>query len=233
VASVEETMRLLDSIVRLRRAERVPAAAEDVAPVRRDLEAQVGSTLSRSRASRALGVSQTALDRWVDDGAVPTVVDPRGRHEVPLPFVIELAEEIENARRAGPLRHPLAVALARRRDAARKLDAGLPSPESGIRAPRDHRTSERRALAYHRVVAERLDERMLAEAKARVERLAGQGHLHPSYADRWREILSLPLDAVAEKLVEDTQGARDLRQASPFAGVLNEQERRRIIELVR
>jgi hypothetical protein len=142
-----DTLRLVDSIVRLRRAERVRRAAPDVAPVRRQLESQLGPTLSRSRASKIFGVSQTA----------------------------------------------------------------------------------RRSLAYHRAIAERLDDSLVAEARDRVDRLATEGHMHPTYAKRWREALALPVADLAAAIAADTQDARDLHQSSPFAGVLNEYERRRII----
>jgi hypothetical protein len=232
MASVEETTRLVDGIVRLRRVEGLPEAVEDVAPVRRELERQVGPTLSRSRASHLLGVSQTALDRWIETGAVPIVVGPRGRREVPLPFVVELIEAIDSSRREGA-RRPLAAALAKRRDAAKRVDAALAPVKATGRVAHGHRRPERRALAYHRVIAKRLDDRMLAEAMARVDRLDHEGHLHPRYADRWRAILTQPIDAVRTELIADDQEGRDLRQNSPFAGMLNEQERRRIIELVR
>ena len=55
----------------------------------------------------------------------------------------------------------------------------------------------------------------------------------PGYAERWRQILSLPIAQIAKAIAADDQEARDLRQNSPFAGVLNEQERRHIIETVR
>ena len=89
MARIAESLKLVDGIVRLRRAERVGEVARDVAPVRRDLESRLGSTLSRSRAARILGVSQTALDRWVAARRIPVVLTPRGRWEVPRQFVIE------------------------------------------------------------------------------------------------------------------------------------------------
>jgi hypothetical protein len=234
MASVIESRKLVDGIVRLRRAERIPEAAADVSPVRRDLEARLGPTLSRSRTAQILGVSQTALDRWVAVGQIPIVLTPTGRREVPRPFVVELREAVGELRSRGHGHHPLAAALAARREAAAKIDAGRryprPSPSS---APRGHQTAERRSLALHRVVAERLDEPLVEEARERVERLAREGHLHPRHAERWRELLSLPIPELAAAIVSDDQGGRDLRQNGPFAGVLNEQERRRIIETVR
>ena len=101
MSSVTETKKLIDGIVRLRRVERIPAAAADASPVRRDLEERVGPTLSRSRAALILGVSQTALDRWVRAGQIPIVLMPGGRREVPRQFVVELRESIDDLRRAG------------------------------------------------------------------------------------------------------------------------------------
>ncbi len=235
MTGVAETTRLVDSIVRLRRAERIPHAAEDVAPVRRDLESRLGPTLSRSRASRILGVSQTALDRWVAAGEIPIVITPRGRREVPRQFVVEMSESIDRLKRRGRGRHPLAAALAERRNAA--IEAGaVPPPArraSKPSAPRGHRTAERRSRAYHEAIAERLDEQLVCEARERVEHLAAEGHMDPRYAERWRQILFLPIDQIAKAIAADDQEARDLHQNSPFAGVLNEQERRHIIETVR
>ena len=133
------------------------------------LEAQLGPTLTRSRAAQLLGVSQTALERWVAAGQIPIVVTPAGRREVPRQFVIELREAIAELVARGRTRHPLAAALAARREAAARI--GGPAAKAGSpAAPEAHRTAERRGLAVHRVVAERLDETMVQEASRRVER---------------------------------------------------------------
>lgn len=230
MASIAESLRLVDGIVRLRRAERVKEVARDVAPVRRDLESRLGPTLSRSRAARVLGVSQTALDRWVAARQIPVVLTPQGRREVPRQFVIELRESIDELLRKGAHRHVLAAALAERRKAAEGPGGWPPPGKQQLASARGHGTAERRSLAFHAVIADRLDESMLEDARERVERLTGEGHLHPRYAERWREILARPVAEVASAIVADSQDARDLRQNSPFAGILNEQERRRIIE---
>jgi predicted transcriptional regulator len=234
MASVAESRKLVDGIVRLRRAERIPAAAEDIAPVRRDLELRLGPTLSRSRTAQILGVSQTALDRWVRARQVPIVLTPHGRREVPRQFVVELREAIDELLNAGQRRHLLAQALERRREAAAELGRGAGLGETAKRrGPAGHGTAARRGLAFHVLIAERLDRGMVEEAQDRVERLASEGHLHPRYAERWRALLVRPLAEISEVIVADTQEARDLRQNSPFAGVLNEQERRRVIETIR
>lgn len=231
---VSESTKLIDGVVRLRRAERIPGAAEDVRPVRRELEARLGSTLSRSRTARILGVSQTALDRWVEAGQVPVVVTPRGRREVPRQFVVELREAVDALAAEGRRRHRLAAALAARREAAARLGgdnrADPPSSSEASEPAGGHRTAERRARAYHAVVADRLNEAMIDDARARIEQLAVDGHIDPRYANRWRELLARPCDEIARAIVADDQTAVDLRQNSPFSGVLNEQERRQIIE---
>jgi hypothetical protein len=234
MTSVAESKKLVDGIVMLRRAERIPAAAPDVSPVRRDLEARLGPTLSRSRAAQILGVSQTALDRWVAAGQIPIVLTPAGRREVPRQFVIELREAIGGQHGESSGRHPLAAALsARGKAAAKAIDGRLASSLGRPVSPEGHRTAERRSLALHRIIAGRLDEGMVEEARQRVERLRAEGHLHPHYAGRWRKLLARPLAEIATAIAADDQDSRDLRQNSPFAGVLNEQERRRIIEAVR
>lgn len=227
---------LLKNVVRLRRAERIPAAAADVADVRAGLEDAIGPTVSRALAARLLGVSQTALDRWISAGEVPTVITPSGRREVPRHFVVDLAESIEELERRGVHRHRLAAALRQRRPEPDALRSVLPS-EAGARRspsePRDHRTAERRSLAYHQAVAARLDERLIREARERLDQWRRINGIHPVYAKEWEEVLSRPPDEVARIIASDTPDARALRQSSPFAGALHEDERRQIIEAVR
>jgi DNA-binding transcriptional MerR regulator len=232
MAGIADTLTLVDSIVRLRRAERIRLAAPDVAPARRQLEAQLGPTLSRSRASRVLGVSQTALDRWASGGQMPVVIAPSGRREVPRQVVLELRESLDRLREKGVTRHPLSIALAERNNADRSPRQVVPEAQSQ-RLPTGHDTAERRSLAYHQAVAERLNDDLIAEARDRVDRLSAGDHMHPDYAQRWREILALPMDRLAMAITADDQATRDLRQSSPFAGALNEYERRQIIDAVR
>lgn len=234
MTNVAESSKLVDGILRLRRAERVPEVAQEVAPVRREMESRLGPTLSRSRAAHILGVSQTALDRWVAARQVPVVITPRGRKEVPRQFVIEVREAIDELIREGRRGRLLARALKRRSEAAAGIGSGEPTRSADTAAASDgHRTAERRALANHALIAERLDEGMIEAARETVDRLASEGRLHPRYTERWRLLLSRPRAEIARALAADTEEDRDLRQNSPFAGVLNEQERRRVIETVR
>jgi hypothetical protein len=231
MARIADTLSLVDNIVRLRRAERIRRVAPDVAPVRRQLEAQLGPTLSRARAAKILGVSQTALDRWVAAGQIPVAITPSGRNEVPRQVVLELRESLDRLKSKGIARHPLSVALAERRRTAhsvREADSRAPMPQPST----GHDTADRRSLAYHQAIAGRLDEALVAEGRARVDRLAADGHMHPAYAGHWRAVLALPIDQIAKEITADSVEARELRQNSPFAGILNEHERRRIIESV-
>ena len=96
-----------------------------------------------------------------------------------------------------------------------------------------HRTAERRSLEYHRLVAERLDEALLAKARARVEEwIAERGPVHPVYARRWKAVLDRSVPEIASILVTDDEPSRDLRQNTPFAGALTPSERWRILREV-
>lgn len=86
----------------------------------------------------------------------------------------------------------------------------------------------------HRLVAERLNVAVLARARERVGGwLAEDGPVDRRWASQWNDLLNLPIGELKGKLVEDSEGMRDLRQSTPFAGVLKEDERRKILEEVR
>lgn len=70
--------------------------------------------MPKTRAAQILGVSLTALDRWIERGAIPTVRRPSSsRQEVATQVVIDLAVEIRALRETGRKRALLATALAR------------------------------------------------------------------------------------------------------------------------
>ena len=48
------------------------------------------------------------------------------------------------------------------------------------------------------------------------------------WAMEWGRILEMPIYRIAKTISSDTPRARELRQTSPFAGVLSEQERREL-----
>jgi hypothetical protein len=234
MSAVSEQHQLLDNVLRLRRAERSAPSVEDISAVRADLERRIGHAVSRATAARLLGVSQTALDRWIGQGDIPTVVTARGRTEVPLDALLDLVEAVEERRRDTSVPHPLATVLHARRREADALDPAIVLPARYRRGTsrRGHRAAELRGLAYHRAVASRLDEQMVADARRRLGRWREDGRIDRRYAGAWDDVLKLPLPQIRRMIGRDSQRARDLRQSSPFAGALHERERQRVLELV-
>src|SRR5919202_5941744 len=98
-----DTSSLVENIVRLRRAARSAdgAVRDEIESVLANLEDAAGPTVSRAEAARLLGISQTALDRWIGKGEIPAVVTPGGRREIPLAQLVGLLEDLESRRGAG------------------------------------------------------------------------------------------------------------------------------------
>jgi hypothetical protein len=96
-----------------------------------------------------------------------------------------------------------------------------------IVAMNGHRTAERRSLAYHKVIADRLatDQAALDDARARVVRWRRSGDVHARYADAWHELLQRPIEEVRASLVDDSEQMIALRQVSPFAGLIDPRRR--------
>lgn len=210
---------LVRDVVRLRRAHRRHPDDEDLAAVRLDLERAAGPTVGRAATARLLGVSQTALDRWVAAEKVPTVLTPAGRREVPVTVIADLLDAL--AERPTGERHPLAAILGGRRS-GRRPSRGTPS---------DHRAAEQRALAYHRAVARRLDDDVVADALTRLRRWRADGRIHPRYADDWAALLTGSRARLRRAITADDDDAAALRQSSPLAGTLSEDERREALGL--
>jgi hypothetical protein len=121
----------------------------------------------------------------------------------------------------------------RRRDAA-QLDPDDILPRRYLRTAEQHghRRAELQALAYHRPVARRSNPRMVRDAKQRLARWRKDGRIDERYAQAWERLLNEPLPKVARMIVQDSQRGRDLQQNSPFAGALNQQDRRRVLDAV-
>ncbi|MGN9775376.1 helix-turn-helix domain-containing protein [Micromonospora sp. H33] len=91
-----------------------------------------------------------------------------------------------------------------------------------------------KALWLHRAVAGRLvqdPETVLAKAAQNLDRLL---HIHPHgmaamWLGRWRAVLDAGVEAVLEALTSRAPHAIELRQNSPFAGVLPEAERQAVL----
>jgi hypothetical protein len=90
-----------------------------------------------------------------------------------------------------------------------------------------HERIDRRSLAMHRAIAEKLraNPELMAIARENLaRRLETPGHSHP-YWEAWNEIFDLPLSNMLELIVEDSERMTAMRQTSPFAGILTPKER--------
>ena len=223
-----ETETLIRDIVRLREAE-LAGAPEGVADVREDLEEMVGPTIGRATSARVLGITQTALDRHIGRGAVPVVITPSGRREIPLAELVRLSLDLGEVKRSGGAPRPLAATLRSRRERARSLDRATVLPP-GFRC--DRAGGEIQGLAFHRAVAARLDPQMVSDARRRLRRWRERGNVDERWARDWEDVLSRPLADIGRAITADDARGRDLRQSSPFAGALDHEERRRVMELI-
>jgi len=90
-----------------------------------------------------------------------------------------------------------------------------------------HRTAERRSLAYHREIAERImrDPAILARARDRVAGWTASGAVHPKWAAAWTELLARPLAEICDQLGEPSEDMAAMRQVTPFAGALDPRTR--------
>ena len=96
----------------------------------------------------------------------------------------------------------------------------------------DHSRLDERSLAMHQLIAKKVqaDPALLDKARQNVRRWQeSEGSPKLALAE-WEQILSAPVNQVAQFLAERSERATRLRQSSPFAGILTEAERRRIYE---
>lgn len=232
-ASVDRDELLMD-LVQLRRAERNSPDPEPIAEVRSHLESAIGRVVSRAAAARLLGISQTALDRWIKRGELSVVLTAAGRRQVPVRELMGLSDAIETRRRADPDDpHPLSSVFRARRERVGQMTAESILPRRYRRggATSGHRPAELRGLAYHRAVAQRLDGEVTLDARTRLREWRASGHIDEQSADAWERVLCRPLDQIARIITQDSVAGRALRQTSPLTGVLSEPERRRVLEL--
>lgn len=235
VSKTARTQQLFEDIVRLRRAERDAPRNRDIVAVRSRLEGELGGTVTRAMAARLLGVSHTAVNKWVRSGDLPVVITDRGRPEVPIGALLDIHEAVIEERTSGRRRlHALEPLMDRQRTRASSLDPlALVGEESGDSGPVGHRRAERRSLAYHRALAKRLRRPMADDALHLLWEWRDAGKVDERYADEWERILQMPVRDIRKAISEDTQRAADLRQNSPLAGLLSEPERNRILREIR
>ncbi len=90
---------------------------------------------------------------------------------------------------------------------------------------------DRRSLALHRAIAECLQaepEVVLAKARSSLSRMRS---LHPGarpLLDEWEVLLRRPLSALLPVLSDPSPWARELRQVTPFTGILSAGDRAKV-----
>ncbi|MBI3295113.1 MAG: helix-turn-helix transcriptional regulator [Deltaproteobacteria bacterium] len=95
---------------------------------------------------------------------------------------------------------------------------------------------DRRSLAYHRAVAEvlRRDPDSARKLARRNLKTMTSIHVGPEALFKsWSEWLSRPLEELILRMLDPSQEGRDLRQVSPFAGLLSSKERIKVINQFR
>jgi hypothetical protein len=227
MGAVERREALLENILRLRRAERDVPGNRDVVAVRTALEAELGETVSQRLAARFLGTSHSSLQRWIRSGDLPLVFNRAGKQEVPVGELVRLREAVDAERREGRRRrHILEPRLSAGRARAEQLQ-----PERLLKdgeGASGHGRPERQSLAYHRALSKQLRRPMIDEALHVIWKWRDEGKLDERYARQWEDVLRQPVSEVKRAISTDSPFARDLRQNSPFAGMLTEAERRKI-----
>jgi len=227
MTKVERRQELLENILRLRGALRRSPNDRELAKVRLSLERELGETVSRRLAGRVLGVSHTALQRWIKQADLPVVFTESGKEQVPVQALLSLYEATHSEDEVQRPRYTLTPTMTRQREAAEQIR--IPRPPGESQQGHDH--ARARSLAYHRVVAKRLRRPMVQEARHTLLRWREQGRIDPRYAEQWEQLLDRPIPEIRRALVSEDQGSDDLRQNSPFAGMLSEPERRRTLQL--
>ena len=93
-----------------------------------------------------------------------------------------------------------------------------------------HELVVERSLALHAAVADRIrhDPALIEAARLRVQEWQTSGSVAWPYADAWAALLTLPSPELTAALTERSEHMHDLRQVSPFAGVLDARTRWRI-----
>lgn len=140
-----ESERAVRHVVALRRVSEAvsdPRERLRLLQVERELRRGVGVGVPKLRAAAVLGISLTALDRWIALGKLPVVRRPgSGRHEVDAAALFTLATEVLQAREEGSARNPVGFALRRLEGDGRPLRKLRPNqPASELRREAEQTT---------------------------------------------------------------------------------------------
>jgi transcriptional regulator with XRE-family HTH domain len=147
---------------------------------------------------RASGLSQRELARRAHTSNAALIAYQKGRHDPLLSTLVRIAD-------AGEC------------DLVVEVRPRLTTPEE-------------RTLEMHRAIATKLktnpeNVRAIARRNLLVLRDSDHGGHSAAYLDTWERLLDGPVDALVHVMVSTDQAARNLRQASPFSGVLTNDKR--------
>jgi transcriptional regulator with XRE-family HTH domain len=148
---------------------------------------------------------------------------------------------------AGLTQHALAVRAGTSQPTIAAYEAGAKSPtlstlqkmasalgvEMIVTLTPEMTREDRRSLAYHRAVADKLRENPVAtlnRAKRILMKMSQQSTGPKRLFERWKSWLDLPIEELISKMLDPGMGSRDMRQVSPFAGLLSPAERVRILK---
>ena len=159
--------RTIEHVISLRRAGTAvadPRERRRLKHVERDLQRAIGVGVPKRRAAAVLGVSVTALDKWIARGRLPVVRRPgSSRQQIDADALLDLAEEVTRLREDGQVRALLATAFER------LAEQGLPRPKL-----RPNQSAHELREHYRRTTpAERLGE--VAELSRVLTDLAARG----------------------------------------------------------
>lgn len=73
------------------------------------------------------------------------------------------------------------------------------------------------------------DPRLLERTRERLAEWRRNKSVAEHYVDAWTELLSLPAAELSARVLDPTDTGADLRQVSPFAGILTPRERWQIL----
>lgn len=113
----------------------------------------------------------------------------------------------------------------------------VPSTEVERVSERASLTREReKSLWLHRAVVGELvrdPDRVIETAERNLERwkpLHSKTGVTNAYLQKWTEVLDSGVDTIIETLTSTTEAAAELRQNTPFAGVLDDESRRQVLK---
>lgn len=88
---------------------------------------------------------------------------------------------------------------------------------------------DRRSLAFHRFVVDKLRKNSAPLIERATSNLRCLQPRARELTERWKEWLKLPLAELTVRMLDGSELSREMRQVSPFSGVLSASERKKIL----